>query len=109
MKRLLAVCLTAFATTHALADVDAAKAQGIASKNMCFSCHAVDHKVVGPAYHDVGLKYKGDADALVTLTKKVKNGGSGVWGPMAMPPNPGISDADLRVVLTWVLAGAPTQ
>ncbi|MDT8840201.1 cytochrome C [Paraburkholderia fungorum] len=109
MKRLLAVCLAAFTTAHAFADVDAAKAQGIASRNMCFSCHAVDHKVVGPAYHDVAQKYKGDASAMAMLMKKVKGGGSGVWGPMAMPPNPGISDADLKVVLNWVLAGAPTQ
>ncbi|MGC7404013.1 c-type cytochrome [Pandoraea pneumonica] len=46
---------------------------------------------------------------MAKLMKKVKQGGSGVWGPMAMPPNPGISDVDLKVVLTWILAGAPQQ
>ena len=109
MNRLLIASLTMFAAPHAFAAVDAAQAQAIASKNMCFSCHAVDHKVVGPAYHDVGEKYKGDAAAMATLMKKVKGGGSGVWGAIPMPPNPGISDADLKVVLSWVLAGAPKQ
>ncbi|WP_152552654.1 c-type cytochrome [Pandoraea sp. E26] len=93
----------------AVAQVDAAKATSIASKNMCFSCHAADHKIVGPAYREVAEKYKGDSGAMAKLMKKVKQGGSGVWGPMAMPPNPGISDADLKVVLTWILAGAPQQ
>lgn len=109
MNRLLIACLAMLATSHAFAGVDAAKAQEIASKNMCFSCHAIDHKVVGPAYHDIGEKYKGNPTAMAALMKKVRNGGSGVWGPMAMPPNPGISDADLKIVLTWVLAGAPKQ
>lgn len=109
MKRLLVACLTLSTAVPVLADVDAAKARAIAGQHMCFSCHAVDHKVVGPAYHDVAQKYKGDADAMAALMKKVKGGGSGVWGTVPMPPNPGISDADLKVVLTWVLAGAPTQ
>ncbi|ARL04423.1 cytochrome C [Burkholderia multivorans] len=109
MRRIIIASLLALSGNYALADVDAAKAQSIASSHMCFSCHAVDHKVVGPAYQDVAAKYKGNANALAILMKKVKNGGSGVWGPVAMPPNPTISDADLKIVLTWVLAGAPKQ
>lgn len=109
MKRLLITLLVTFSAVPAWAQVDAAKAMSIASKNMCLTCHAADHKVVGPAYRDVAEKYRGDTDAMVRLMKKVKQGGSGVWGPVAMPPNPGISDADLKLVLTWVLAGAPTQ
>jgi cytochrome c len=109
MKRLVFMGLITFSATHALAEVDAAKAQAIASKNMCLSCHAVDHKVVGPAYRDIAEKYKGDADAMAKLTKKVKNGGSGVWGATPMPPNAAISDPDLKLVITWILAGAPKK
>lgn len=109
MKRLLFVCFALSSAVPAYADIDAAKAQAIAGQHMCLSCHAVDHKVVGPAYRDVAHKYKGDTDAMAALMKKVKGGGAGAWGPVAMPPNPGISDADLQVVLAWVLAGAPTQ
>jgi cytochrome c len=109
MKRIFVIGVCVFAVGQVHAQVDIAKAQGIASKNMCFSCHAADHKVVGPAYRDVAEKYKGNPNAMAMLMKKVKNGGSGVWGTVQMPPNPGVSDADLKVVLTWVLAGAPKQ
>ncbi len=72
-------------------------------------CHQVDKKLVGPAYKDVAAKYKGDKNALATLTKKVKTGGSGVWGPVPMPANAGVSDADVKTVVEWVLAGAPAK
>jgi len=98
--------LAAAASAHA---VDAAKAQEIANKNACMGCHQVDKKLVGPAYKDVAAKYKGDKNAEATLMKKVKAGGSGVWGPIPMPANAGLSDADLKTVVEWVLAGAPAK
>ncbi|AQV95976.1 MULTISPECIES: c-type cytochrome [Cupriavidus] len=101
-----ALMLGAAASAHA---VDAAKAQEIANKNACMGCHQVDKKLVGPAFKDVAAKYKGDKNALATLTKKVKSGGSGVWGPVPMPANAAVSDADLKTVVEWVLAGAPAK
>lgn len=98
--------LVGAASAHA---VDAAKAQEIASKNACLGCHQVDKKLVGPSYKDVAAKYKGDKNALATLSKKVKGGGAGVWGPVPMPANAAISDADLKTVVEWVLAGAPAK
>ena len=58
----------------------------------CTACHAVDHKVVGPAFKDVAAKYKGK-DVEAALAEKIKNGGSGVWGQVPMPPNPQVPDA----------------
>lgn len=78
----------------------------LAKKYNCLACHAVDKKVVGPAYQDVAAKYKGQADAADNLAAKVKAGGKGVWGPVPMPPNPTVPDADLKVLIAWVLAGA---
>ncbi|QQX84243.1 c-type cytochrome [Cupriavidus necator] len=101
-----ALMLGAAASAHA---VDAAKAQEIANKNACMGCHQVDKKLVGPSYKEVAAKYKGDKNALATLTKKVKSGGSGVWGPVPMPANAAVSDADLKTVVEWVLAGAPAK
>lgn len=71
----------------------------------CFACHAVDKKLVGPAYKDVAAKYKGQADAVANLTDKSRKGGKGVWGPIPMPPNPvaKISDADLKASVEWIL------
>lgn len=78
--------------------------EALAKKNLCMSCHKVTGKLVGPGYKDVAAKYKGNADAMAMLTKKVKEGGKGVWGSVAMPPQKKVSDADLHTILTWVLA-----
>lgn len=91
----------------AQAAPDAAAALSIVQKNKCVSCHAVDSQAVGPAYREIAKKYHGDATAPDKLFAKVRNGGAFVWGEVPMPPNPGISDADLRTVIAWILAGAP--
>ena len=109
---LAAACVLAglaLSATPALAAVDAARAQSIANQNACMGCHAVDRKLVGPAYKDVAAKYKGDAGAEARLIKKVREGGMGNWGQIPMPANPKVSDADLKTVIEWVLAGAPAK
>ena len=70
----------------------------------CAACHSNDKQVVGPAYVEVAAKYKGDAGAAAKLMEKVKKGGQGVWGPVPMPPNPSVSDADLKTIVTYILA-----
>ena len=85
------------------AAVDAAKATQLAAKYGCQGCHAMDKKVVGPAYKDVAKKYAGDKSALAKLEHKVKDGGSGAWGAIPMPPN-NVPDADLKTLVTWVLS-----
>ena len=73
------------------------------AKYGCTACHAVDHRVVGPAFNDVATRYRGK-DAEATLVEKVRNGGSGVWGSIPMPPNPQVPEPDLRSVVKWILA-----
>lgn len=86
---------------------DPAEVQQILTRNACLACHATENKMIGPAYRDVAEKYAGDASAAETIAQHVKAGSSGIWGPIPMPPNPGISDEDLNKVVTWILAGAP--
>ena len=88
---------------------DAPAGQVIASRNACMGCHAVDRKLVGPAFQQIAAKYKGDPQAGAKLARKVKDGGSGVWGVIPMPSHPSMSDADIRTVVDWVLAGAPAK
>jgi len=85
----------------AVADPDDALAKG-----GCVACHTKDKKLLGPAFKDIGAKYKGQKEALAQLTDKVRKGGKGVWGPIPMPPNgpEKIADAELKGVLEWVLA-----
>ena len=78
----------------------------LAQKNACMSCHAVAKKLVGPSYNDVAKKYAGQKDAATTLAKSIKAGGAGKWGPVPMPSQPALSDADALTLANWVLAGA---
>ena len=73
-------------------------------KNGCTACHAIDKKILGPAYQDVAAKYKGDAGAAAKLQEKVKKGGAGVWGPVPMPPNTQVSDADIKTLVAYILS-----
>jgi cytochrome c len=76
----------------------------LATKSACTACHAVDKKLVGPSYQDVAKTYKGDPKAEAMLIEKVKKGGQGVWGPVPMPPNANVKDADIATLVKWVLA-----
>ena len=100
MKRsmMVLVALIASAASSAFAQADLAK-----SKN-CMACHAVGSKLVGPAYKDVAAKYAGQKDAEAKLVAKVIKGGAGVWGPVPMPANPQVSEAEAQSLVRWVLA-----
>jgi cytochrome c len=77
----------------------------LAKKSGCVACHAIDKKLVGPAWSDVGKKYAGDANAEAMLLEKVAKGGKGTWGTMAMPANsPKVSDADIKTLVEFVLS-----
>jgi cytochrome c len=83
----------------------AATGSELAQKNGCMACHSIDKKVLGPAYKDVAKKYKGSADAVAMLSKRIKDGSSGVWGPIPMPANgPRVNDANIKILAEWVLA-----
>lgn len=98
MKRLLLTLATALTVAvPALAD------QALATAKNCMACHAVDKKLVGPSYKDVAAKYQGDASAVDKLSVKVIKGGSGVWGPIPMPANPQVNEADAKKLVTWIL------
>jgi cytochrome c len=92
-----------FAAGTAHAALDNAAAEAMMKKDGCAACHAIDKKLVGPAYVEVAAKYKGDKDAVAKLTKKVKEGGSGVWGQIPMPPNAATPATDISDLVTWIL------
>lgn len=75
----------------------------LAQKNACMACHAVDKKVLGPAYMDVANKYKGQKDAEAMLSGSIKKGGSGKWGSIPMPAQNNLSDADAKTLVKWIL------
>jgi len=91
------VALSAFGAAPAFAQAD------FAQKKNCMACHAVDKKVLGPAYKDVAAKYAGQKDAVDKLAAKVVKGGSGVWGNIPMPANPQVTDAEAKQLVQWIL------
>ncbi len=81
----------------------------LAKKSGCLACHSIEKKVVGPAWKDVGAKYKGDAAARASLIEKVQKGGKGNWtavtGGVPMPPySPRVADADIETLVDFILA-----
>ena len=99
MKRtLITLAMTLAVAAPALADEALAK-----SKN-CMACHAVDKKLVGPAYKDVAKKYAGQKDAEATLITHVMKGSKGVWGPVPMPANAQVNEADAKKLVDWIMS-----
>ncbi len=99
MKRVLfALAAAVTVATPVFAD------QALATAKNCMACHAADKKLVGPSYKDVAAKYAGQKDAVDKLAAKILKGGSGVWGPVPMPANAQVSEAEAKKLAAWVLA-----
>ncbi len=98
------VLISALVATGLVASAPAFANKDLATKSGCMACHAVDKKLVGPAYQEVAKKYKASDEAM--LVDKVKKGGKGNWGQIPMPPNDKLKDEDLKTLVKWVLGGA---
>jgi cytochrome c len=93
----LLLALATAATAPAFANAD------LAQKKNCMACHAVDKKVVGPGYKEVAAKYAGQKDAVDKLAQKVIKGGAGAWGPVPMPANAQVSEAEAKQLVQWIM------
>ena len=100
--KLIHIVLTATAGV----SMPAFASKELASKNACMACHAVDRKMVGPSFQDVAKKYNGQKDAEAALAGSIKKGGAGKWGPVPMPAQAALNEADAKTLSAWVLAGA---
>jgi cytochrome c len=100
MKPLAAAIAAALALLPGGAALASAE---LAKEKNCLACHALDRKVVGPAYRDIAAKYATDKSAAARLAKKIREGGTGVWGQVPMPANPQVSEAEALTLANWVL------
>ena len=100
MKSTLWLCFLALGLVAPQVSAD----EALARAKSCLACHTVDKKLVGPAFKDVASKYAGDGTAAATLAIKILKGGKGVWGPVPMPANPQVSEADAKTLAEWVLS-----
>jgi cytochrome c len=94
MKYLIAVILaSSIGAAHASAD--------LAKSKNCMACHAVDRKLVGPSFKDVASRYT--QKDVAQLAASIRKGGAGKWGPIPMPANPQVSEAEATALAAWVL------
>ena len=97
MKTTLAViALTLLASAPATADEALARSKG------CIACHAMDKKVIGPSFRDIGARYAKDPAAADKLANKILQGSSRAWGMIDMPANPHVSAEDAKKMATWI-------
>ncbi len=88
-----------------LGAVGAARADyDLVVKKNCLACHNVEKRKYGPNFKEISQKYSGQADAVDVLAKKIRNGGSGVWGEDVMPPQPQVSDSEAQAIARYVLS-----
>lgn len=102
-KFLLTSLLVAVSVSNVYAD-DAEDVKELVQASGCLSCHAIDEKIVGPAFKDVVAKYSSDPDAISNITQSIKNGSRGKWGRMAMPSHSSLSSEELKTLATWVMS-----
>lgn len=93
----LAIALSATVMAPAFAD------QALATSKNCMACHTLEKKLVGPSYKEVAAKYAGQAGAVDKLAAKIMKGGSGVYGPVPMPANTQVNEAEAKQLAAWVL------
>ncbi len=97
------VSILAFSSPSWAADV-----QALLNSSDCYTCHAVDQKLVGPSFKMVADRYRGQTGAEDMLASKIISGGTGHWdkdtGGMAMPPHPGFTNAQAKEVANWILS-----
>lgn len=89
--------------SEATTQMHAADAQQIATKYGCLGCHNPAMKLVGPAYRDIGAKYKTDPAAFAKIDEQIHKGGSGKWGPIIMPPFPQVTAGETKILADWIL------
>ena len=106
LKIICAFCIFYLQATHAASEDQ--NAFSLAKKNACLGCHAINKKIVGPSFESISSKYKNDSKAQVFLKNKILKGGSGSWGVVPMPANEKLNDADLMLLTSWILRGAPS-
>ena len=98
--------LTRIAQKQLSVDASAQYATAISliNKGDCKACHSVKEKMLGPSFKEVAVRYKGNPNAVTTISKKIVGGGSGTWGDASMPAHPTLADADVKSMVKYILS-----
>ncbi len=90
---------------HQQGDPDILAGKELMESLDCKACHKLAEKSIGPGYNEVAKKYSKDKKADVDhLVNKIINGGSGVWGEVAMPAHPSLTQEDAKKLTSYILS-----
>ncbi|OGA05076.1 MAG: hypothetical protein A3H35_04800 [Betaproteobacteria bacterium RIFCSPLOWO2_02_FULL_62_17] len=103
MRKLL-ISTAAVIALGLVAGAQAQDAAKLAQDKACLACHQIDKKLVGPSYKEIAKKYAADKGAEAKLMKKVREGGTGTWGQIPMPPNAAVSEKEAQILVKWILS-----
>lgn len=78
-------------------------------KSDCLTCHEVDRQTVGPSFEQIAQKYPKEKTAIEYLVRRVREGGSGVWGNTLMTPHPNLEEKEIREMLNYILSLKPAE
>jgi cytochrome c len=98
------ILISILAVSAALTGQPAPMGEKLVNENDCSSCHAPDRQSVGPSYAAIAKRYAGQVTAMTKLTARIREGGSGNWGDVAMTPHPALTDAQAKQMLAWILS-----
>ena len=98
------ILISLLAVSAAAAAQQASNGEQLVKESDCSSCHAPDRKVVGPSYADIAKRFAGEPGAADKLAARIREGGSGNWGDVAMTPHPDLTKAQAKEMMTWILS-----
>jgi cytochrome c len=97
---LISLSMAAALLSHSFAAANEALAQ----KSNCYACHALDKKILGPAFTEVAKRYAGKDDSVQVINQTIRKGSTGKWGAIPMPGNEQLSESDSATLATWIIS-----
>ena len=96
--------ISAMAIAAAAQNSAGQNGEKLTSGSDCAGCHALDSQVVGPSWKAIAKRYRGQPGNTAKLAARIREGGAGKWGDVAMTPHPNLTDAESRQMVDWILS-----
>ncbi|KVL29151.1 cytochrome C [Burkholderia territorii] len=106
--RAAAVCALAVTAGMAAAQTTVPEPTELVNAQHCMFCHTPDMTFLGPSFHEIAERYRGDPRAAAELERKLRVGGRTHWGDTPMPSaidrGGPLSADDAHRLVQWVLS-----
>jgi len=96
-------------TLPLIAEKFAHRGQYLIKKSDCSTCHELDQSMVGPSFQQIATRYANQKDAVSQLVRKVRMGGTGVWGNSIMNAHPALAESDVKTIIDYIFTLKPKE